>query len=80
MLSGGGSVKRGLIIDYNHVAALLAHEGADVQADFLNTFIKELNAICETRHAAEMQATYIAGVLSPEAKELCETLCWKEGR
>jgi len=70
-------MKRGLIIDYNSVAALLAHEDADAQAAFINTFTKELNAICETRHAAEMQATFIAQKLSAESKEVAETLCFK---
>lgn len=70
--------KRGLIIDFNSVAAMLAHEDADTQAAFLNTFAKELNHACETHHAAEMQATAIRGVLSSEAMEVCETLCWRE--
>jgi predicted alpha/beta superfamily hydrolase len=71
-------MKRGLIIDFNHVAALLAHEDCKTQAAFLNVFTKELNAICETRHAAEMQATYIAAELTEETKELAQTLCFKE--
>jgi hypothetical protein len=70
--------RRGLIIDFNSIAALLAHEDANVQGAFLNTFAKELYATCETRHAAEMQATFIRGILSSDAKEVCETLCWKE--
>lgn len=71
-------MKKGLIIDFNHVAALLAHEDAAVQADFINTFTKELNLICETRFAAEMQATYVAAKLSPDSKELAKTLCYTE--
>jgi len=71
-------MKRGLIIDFNSVAALLAHEGDQAQADFLNTFAKELHAICDTEHAVEMQATYIAAKLTPEAKEIAATLCFKE--
>lgn len=70
--------RRGLIIDFNSIAALLAHEDADIQAEFLNTFSKELYSACETRHATEMQATYIRGKLTNNAKEICETLCWKE--
>ena len=69
---------RGLIIDFNSIAAMLAHDDADVQAAFFNTFAKELNAVCETHHAAEMQATWIRKSLTSEAKEVCETLCWKE--
>lgn len=72
-------MKNGLIIDYNSVAAMLAHEDADVQGAFFNTFAKELNHTCGTHFAAESQATYIRDRLSPEAKEVCETLCWKEG-
>jgi len=70
-------MKRGLIIDLNSVAALLAHEDAASQAQFINTFTKELNAICDTRHAAEMQATAIAEKLSAESKEVAATLCFK---
>jgi len=73
-------MKRGLVIDFNSIAAILAHEDAKVQSSFLNIFAKELNAICDTRHAAEMQATYIAQDLTEEAKEVAKTLCWKEGQ
>ena len=70
-------MKRGLIIDLNSVAAILAHEDADVQAAFLNTFDKELRAACDTRHAAEMQMTYVAAKLTENAKETLETLTYK---
>lgn len=71
--------RHGLIIDFNSIAAMLAHEDESTQAIFFNTFAKELNTVCGTDHAAEMQATWIRGKLTPEAKEICETLCWKEG-
>ena len=70
--------RRGLIIDFNSIAALLAHEDADIQAEFLNTFSRELYATCETRHATEMQATFMRGKLTNDTKEICETLAWKE--
>jgi len=73
-------MKRGLVIDFNSIAALLAHEDASVQAEFLNTFAKELHMICDTRHAAEMQATYMAEKLTDEAKQIAETLCYKEAK
>lgn len=71
-------MKRGLVIDFSSIAAILAHEDAKVQSSFLNVFAKELNAICDTRYAAEMQATYIAQELTEQAKEIAQTLCYKE--
>ena len=70
---------RGLVIDFNSIAAMLAHEGDEVQAAFFNTFAKELNTVCGTHFATESQATWIRGKLTNEAKEVCETLSWKEG-
>lgn len=73
-------MRRGLVIDFNSIAALLAHEDAKVQGGFLNTFAKELNVICDTRHAAEMQVFYIAEELSSEAKAVAKTLAYEEAK
>lgn len=69
---------RGLIIDYNSVAAYLAHEDADAQSAFLNTFIKELHAACATAHHVEMQMCYVMEKLTPEAKKAAGMLAYEE--
>ena len=71
-------MKRGLIIDYNSVAAYLAHEGEKEQADFLNTLAAELARECQTHHHAEMQWTAVRPRLSDAALEMVGTLAWKE--
>lgn len=71
-------MKRGLIIDFNSVAAYLAHEDAKTQAEFFNAFVKELNVCCETHHAAEMQMAYVAEKLTPETKTRLAMLTFKE--
>jgi len=53
------------------VAAELAHLGDDEQAAFFNTFAKELNAVCQTRHMAEMQAVGVSRRASNEFKDFC---------
>lgn len=68
---------KGLIIDFNSVAAYLAHEDAKVQGEFINTFIKELAAICDTRHHAEMQMEYVRKELKPATIEHLEQLTFK---
>jgi hypothetical protein len=66
--------RRGLIIDFKSVAAYIAHESADIQAGFINTFVKELHSACQTAHHVEMQAVYIMGQLTPESKKFCDVL------
>lgn len=73
-------MKAGLLTPFNNVAALLAHEDATIQAEFFNVFAKELNTACVTHFAAEIQATAIRGHLTDAAKEVCETLCWKDNQ
>ena len=68
---------KGLIIDFNSVAAYLAAEDAKVQGAFFNTFSKELKAQCGTHHHTEMQLFYIQKELSTEAAEAIETLSTK---
>lgn len=70
-------MNKGLIIDYASVAAYLAHEGCDEQAKFLNVFVKELNAVCETSHHAEMQMAFIAPKLTEDTKKRLEMLTYK---
>lgn len=68
---------KGLIIDFNSIAAYLAHEDAKVQGDFLNTFIKELEAICGTRHHTEMQMEYVRKELNEKTIEHLGQLTFK---
>jgi len=70
-------MNRGLIIDYKSVAAYLAGEDGNVQADFLNTLAKELKVECQTHHHTEMQWTFVRSLLSAEAVEMAETLAFK---
>ncbi len=77
-MNNNNRARRGLIIDYNSVAAYIAHEGAEIQAEFLNAFCKELQAACETAHHAEMQMAYMTQYLKPETKELLRMLTFEE--
>lgn len=68
---------KGLIIDFNSVAAYLAHESDQTQADFLNTFIKELEHQCGTRYSAEQQLEYVRLKLSEKTIEHLGQLTFK---
>ena len=70
-------MRKGLIIQFNDVAAYLAHESCDVQAAFLNGFVEELNKCCETHHSAEMQMAYVADKLSEATKQRLAMLTFK---
>ena len=60
------------------VAAKLAHLGNDTQAEFFNTFAKELVSVCCTRYQAEAQAVAVANEASEEFKEFCAMVSYKE--
>jgi hypothetical protein len=57
--------------------AEMAHTNDAIQAAFLNAFSKEMVAVCGTEYATQMQCHAIAAHLSKDAKEVCETLCYK---
>ena len=57
--------------------AQMAHVDDEIQAAFLNAFSKEMVAVCGTEYATQMQCHAIAEHLSKDAKEVCETLCYK---
>ena len=61
--------RRGLVIKYKDVAAYLAHEGDDVQADFFNTFAEEMRICCETDWHAQTQTASFMMRMSAENKE-----------
>jgi hypothetical protein len=71
-------MNRGLIIDYNSVAAYLAHADVNIQADFFTTFSKELNKCCQTNYHAQMQLAAINEKLSNEVKVDLAMLTYKE--
>lgn len=63
-------MKKGLIINYNDVAALLANESDDEQSEFFKVFIKELKACCKTNYNAELQLAGVNLKLTEEEREL----------
>ena len=71
-------MRKGFIVDYETVAALLANESDEEQGAFFKVFIKELKAQCKTNHNAEMQLAHVNNKLSDEEKELISMLGYKE--
>lgn len=71
-------MKNGLIIDFNSVAAYLAHEDSQVQAAFLDTFTKELEACCQTRHHAEIQMASIQQDAKPATVEAFKMFTYED--
>ena len=71
-------MNRGLIIDFKSVAAYLASEDAQIQADFFNVFSKELSAICQTHHHAQLQLANVNGLLDEATRENLSMLTYKE--
>jgi len=59
-----------MIIDYNSVAAFLANENDEIQAEFFKTFIIELQKVCKTHYHTEFQLAGINQNLSKEEREL----------
>jgi len=60
------------------VAASLARMDSGAQAAFFNVFAKELRAACGTSYNAEMQAAHVMREVSPEFKEFCAMIAFKE--
>jgi hypothetical protein len=71
-------MKKGRIIDYETVAALLANESDEEQGAFFKVFIKELKSQCKTTHNTQMQLAHINDKLNDEEKELISMLGYKE--
>jgi hypothetical protein len=67
-----GGVDLGGILD--SVAATLAHQDAETQAEFLRVFAKELVACCGTKYQAEMQLAWVRSELTEEARDLLTML------
>jgi len=63
-------MKGGLIINYNDVAAMLAHEDDVVQYEFIRTFLNELLHTCETHYNAEKQLFSVNTRMTKDEKEL----------
>lgn len=63
-------MKAGLTINFDDVAAFLAHEDDDVQAKFLNVFCDELKSACGTNYHAEVQMAAIVSKMKSSTKEL----------
>ena len=61
-------MRNGMILDFKSVAALLAHEGDDVQADFFKVFAKELQDVCKTHYHTEFQLAGVNRLLTKEEK------------
>jgi len=69
-----------MIIDYKSVAAFLASENDEIQADFFKVFIKELKQLCGTHYHTEFQLAGVNQKLSKEEKELLSMIGYeKEG-
>ena len=64
-------MRKGIItdIDWEYIGAVLANEGDEEQAKFLNSMAKEMLS-WGTRFQAEMQVTSIASKLNPSTKKL----------
>ena len=72
-------MKKGMIIDYETVAALLAGESDEEQGVFFKVFIKELRSQCKTDHNTQMQLACINDKLSDDEKELLSMIGYKDG-
>ncbi len=63
-------MRKGLIIKYSDVAAMLAHEDDGVQANFLSVFANELHRYCETEYHTGMQMASIVAKLTDHEADI----------
>lgn len=73
-------MKRGFIVDYETVAALLAIDDDESQAAFFRVFFMELQKVCKTAYHREMQLAMISNKLDSEVKEHIRFLGYEEGK
>jgi hypothetical protein len=61
-------------VEFQTVAAALAHLCADEQAAFLNVFSKELRHVCETEYRRDLQIAYIVDHLDKDGHGTAQSL------
>ncbi|MCK9601387.1 MAG: hypothetical protein M0R06_20265 [Sphaerochaeta sp.] len=71
-------MRDGFIIDYETVAARLAHEDSKIQARFISVFLKELRYAASTNYNVEMQLCYMNAELSATDRETLKMLSFTE--
>lgn len=61
-------MRKGMPVDFNTVAGMLASEDDHTQAAFFDTFVKALGVECETKWRVEVQVASIIDCANDDTK------------
>lgn len=65
-------------LDTEQIAATLANEGSNEQADFLFRFVRNLRINCGSEHNLHTQALYVSRDLDPQTRAVLRELGQEE--